>query len=225
MDDPGFALTRGNYEKKHMDMWGCKLLDGKEVESFRHPQGAGARPLGDGSSRADRYRARRKVQTQVLHDARIQVREHQSGVLARRRRWERRGWPRPGPLALGAGAARAPRRVALGVLRLVPEPRLRAGAVAVHSRAAQRPEHRRRALQRLASPRDRGRPDLRADHLGHRSLADLDHGPHQRGGRHAHGHLARSGAVQQEPALGHASRSRWGSSRRTARGPCRWPCW
>lgn len=26
MDNPGFALTRGNYEKKHMDMWGCKLL-------------------------------------------------------------------------------------------------------------------------------------------------------------------------------------------------------
>jgi ribose transport system substrate-binding protein len=26
MDDPGFALTRGNFAEKHMDMWGCKLL-------------------------------------------------------------------------------------------------------------------------------------------------------------------------------------------------------
>jgi inositol transport system substrate-binding protein len=26
MDDPGFALTRGNYAEKHMQMWGCKLL-------------------------------------------------------------------------------------------------------------------------------------------------------------------------------------------------------
>ena len=30
MDDPGFALTRGNYAEKHMDMWGCKLLLGKK---------------------------------------------------------------------------------------------------------------------------------------------------------------------------------------------------
>ncbi len=26
MDDPGFALTQGNWEEKANDMWGCKLF-------------------------------------------------------------------------------------------------------------------------------------------------------------------------------------------------------
>ncbi len=31
MDDTGFALTRANYKQRHLDMWGCRLLEGKEV--------------------------------------------------------------------------------------------------------------------------------------------------------------------------------------------------
>ncbi len=34
MLDPGFSLTRGNFQERAMDMWGCKLLaerEGKET--------------------------------------------------------------------------------------------------------------------------------------------------------------------------------------------------
>ena len=30
MLDPGFSLTRGNFEERAMDMWGCKLLAEQE---------------------------------------------------------------------------------------------------------------------------------------------------------------------------------------------------
>jgi ABC-type sugar transport system substrate-binding protein len=29
MDDHGFALTQGNFKQRHLEMWGCRLLEGK----------------------------------------------------------------------------------------------------------------------------------------------------------------------------------------------------
>ncbi len=29
MDDKGFALTQANFKERHLDMWGCRLLEGK----------------------------------------------------------------------------------------------------------------------------------------------------------------------------------------------------